>query len=193
MALNLINKLCENLGFAPLQKIDPNTQQVKSADATHNLAQAAIPTVLIGLFKYTRNHDNADTLQRSELTSTWENELFGTRAEHVIEQVSSYGGVTAEDAESFMGKVYQETISIVQQEVGDQKDGNSFRDVMTNQRGDILLYLPPTLQIGEDLNDNTIDDRTNKMEGPVSSFMHTIEKAFSSSDSTRDHDIHKEG
>jgi hypothetical protein len=90
MALNLINTLCENLGFAPLQKIDPNTQQVKSADATHNLAQATIPTVLIGLLKYTRNHDNADRLQQSHLNSSWQNELFGNNAEHVIEQVSSY-------------------------------------------------------------------------------------------------------
>jgi hypothetical protein len=29
------------------------------------------------------------------------------------------------------------------------------------------------------LGDESMDDRTNKMEGPISSFMHTIEDKFS--------------
>ena len=32
--------------------------------------------------------------------------------------------------------------------------------------------------MGEALEDNSLDDRTNKMEGPVSSIIHNIEKAF---------------
>jgi hypothetical protein len=32
------------------------------------------------------------------------------------------------------------------------------------------------------LQDETIDDRTNKMEGPISNLMHNIEKGFSSAD-----------
>jgi hypothetical protein len=39
--------------------------------------------------------------------------------------------------------------------------------------------LPPALQMGDLLNDNTMDDRTNKMEGPISSMMHSIENKLS--------------
>ena len=46
---------------------------------------------------------------------------------------------------------------------------------MGNHRHNILVYLPAALQAGYLLDDNAIDDRTNKMEGPVSSFMHSIE------------------
>ncbi|HVX48921.1 MAG TPA: hypothetical protein VHB48_02150, partial [Chitinophagaceae bacterium] len=50
---------------------------------------------------------------------------------------------------------------------------------MKAQRDNILHYLPASLQIGKLLDDETLDDRTNKMDGPVSGFMHTIEKVFS--------------
>jgi len=33
--------------------------------------------------------------------------------------------------------------------------------------------------MGDILNDDTLDDRTNKMEGPISNFMHSIENKFS--------------
>ena len=44
----------------------------------------------------------------------------------------------------------------------------------------ILLYLPAELNMGELLNDTTLDDKTNKMEGPMSSLMQSIGAAFSS-------------
>ena len=49
----------------------------------------------------------------------------------------------------------------------------------SNQRNNILLYLPATLNMGSLLNDDTLDDNTNKMEGPISSLMHSIGNAFS--------------
>ena len=50
---------------------------------------------------------------------------------------------------------------------------------MSGQRHNILVYLPAALQLGDLLNDNAMDDRTNKMEGPVSNFMHNIENKLS--------------
>lgn len=44
---------------------------------------------------------------------------------------------------------------------------------------DILLYLLPILQMGVLLHDNTLDDKTNKMEGPISSLINSIGNAFS--------------
>ena len=50
---------------------------------------------------------------------------------------------------------------------------------MKGQRHNILLYLPAAMQMGDLLNDDTLDDRTNKMEGPISNFVHTIENKLS--------------
>jgi hypothetical protein len=49
----------------------------------------------------------------------------------------------------------------------------------SNQRNNILLYLPAELKMGELLHNDTLDDNTNKMEGPVSSLMQSIGSAFS--------------
>lgn len=49
------------------------------------------------------------------------------------------------------------------------------------QRSNILKHLPVELHAGELLSDPAMDDKTNKMEGPMSGMMHTVEKIFSSS------------
>jgi hypothetical protein len=41
------------------------------------------------------------------------------------------------------------------------------------------LYLPAALQIGQLLANDDLDDRTHKMEGPISNLMHSFEKRFS--------------
>jgi hypothetical protein len=53
------------------------------------------------------------------------------------------------------------------------------RNYMNSQRHNILVYLPAALNIGDVLNDEGLDDKTNKMEGPVSNFMHKIENTLS--------------
>ena len=53
---------------------------------------------------------------------------------------------------------------------------------MLTQRNNILPYLPAALQTGKLLNENTLDDRTNKMKGPVSNFVHSIESMLSGAD-----------
>lgn len=55
------------------------------------------------------------------------------------------------------------------------------KDFLTSQRHNILLYLDPILQLGKYIGDDTIDDSTNKMEGPVSDLMHNIGQIFSGS------------
>ena len=53
---------------------------------------------------------------------------------------------------------------------------------MNSQRHNILVYLPAALYMGDVLNDEGLDDKTNKMEGPVSNLMHRIENSFSDGD-----------
>ena len=59
-------------------------------------------------------------------------------------------------------------------------DGKSVSAFFSAQRSNILKHLPVELNMGEYLKDPSVDDRTNKMEGPMSDMMHTIEKIFSS-------------
>ena len=59
-------------------------------------------------------------------------------------------------------------------------NGHGIKNLLTNHRHNILNHLPGAIGIGNILNDGTLDDRTNKMEGPVSSLMHAIEKQFAS-------------
>jgi hypothetical protein len=51
------------------------------------------------------------------------------------------------------------------------------------------MYLPAALQIGVLLNDDTLDDATNKMEGPISSLMQKIGAAFSNPATAEDQEI----
>jgi hypothetical protein len=41
------------------------------------------------------------------------------------------------------------------------------------------------MKMGDILNDEALDDRTNKMEGPVSGFMHRIENQLSKGDESK--------
>ena len=55
-------------------------------------------------------------------------------------------------------------------------------DLLSNERHKILPCLPPGLKTGRLFNDETIDDNTNKMEGPVSSLINKIKDVFSEDD-----------
>jgi lysozyme family protein len=50
---------------------------------------------------------------------------------------------------------------------------------LNDQKSTILLYLPAALNMGTLLNDNVLDDQTNKMQGPLSSLIQSIGNAFS--------------
>lgn len=78
-----------------------------------------------------------------------------------------------------MEVIANETVKVVKNILGsgclDKRSKNLFQRAKNN----ILLYLPAVLNIGELLNDSTLDDKTNKMEGPLSSLMQNIGSAFS--------------
>ena len=59
---------------------------------------------------------------------------------------------------------------------------NSLVDLLTNERHKILISLSPGLQAGKLFNDESIDDNTNKMEGPLSILLNKIEDVFSEDD-----------
>ena len=93
MALDLLQTVQQNLNFPPLQKIDPNTQEVKHDSNTpneHRFSQAAIPAILTGLYAYSAKDDNAEAILRGDLSSDWVSKIFGNRKQEVVEKISQY-------------------------------------------------------------------------------------------------------
>ncbi len=179
--MSLPTTLQEQLGFPPLKKINPNTQEVK--DASGDLSgQAAIPSVLIGLYKYSITDSGAEDILRGNYSTDWVNKVFGQYYELVIERVADYASISADQSATLLDRVATKAAEIIRT----SKDGSEgiagIKSYLTGERHEILSYLPAALQIGELLDDDTVDDRTNKMEGPVSSIMQKIAGSFAPAD-----------
>ena len=185
MTTNIISLVQETLDSKPLQKVSPNTQEVAAAAAdTSNAAkfqQAVIPAVLTGMYKMTRTHEGAELLIRGNLSTAWGDLLFGDNKATVIERVARYAVVSPAAVEGEIELTAAEAAAIIKANAGSTKtaDADSVIAYLKDQRNNILHYLPAALQLGALLEDDTLDDHTHKMDGPISGLMHSIEKAFS--------------
>jgi hypothetical protein len=98
----------------------------------------------------------------------------------VVQRVASYATVAAPVAEDTMDLVADECLRFVRNELGSTLTPENLQLYFASQRQSILSHLPEDLQMGELLNDSTMDDRTNKMEGPISGLAQSIQNLFSS-------------
>jgi hypothetical protein len=195
--MNLLESVRKNLGYEPLQKVDPNIQEVKTTHemtSDQKLAQAAIPAVLAGLIKYSDTNEGLNIITMGN--EDWLRLIFREKEPEVIQKVVQYSGVSTEQAADTMKKIAGVSVDVVKENVKKnfdavkkitdvpygayKKDANAeesekLRSYMNSQRHSILNHLPATLEMGHLLNEESFDDRTNKMEGPVSSFLHKIE------------------
>ena len=78
-----------------------------------------------------------------------------------------------------MNAIANETVKVVKENLAADAGIIEVKNFFNDQRNNILLYLPAELKMGELLHDNTLDDNTNKMEGPISSLMQSIGSVFS--------------
>jgi hypothetical protein len=176
MVTNIIEAIQKNLGYEPIKKVDPNTQEIKKPHAVNSsdkLAQAAVPAVLAGMIKFSDSQEGIRILS-GERNEDWLGCLFGDKKKAAVQRVADYAGTTAAEAEEEMKRVAVEAVSITRAEVKKQ-DPEAIRTFMNSQRHSILGHLPAAMKIGDLLNEESFDDRTNKMEGPVSGFLHRIE------------------
>lgn len=182
MATNIVEAIQKNLGYPPLQKIDPNIQETK---AKHDdspvdiLAQAAIPGVLTAVYSFSRTEEGCRKIVSKNPESDWLGVLFKGHESEAVTKVAQYAGVTANQAEGHMENVADEAIRILKDVSGKDPRPEKVKTYMNGQRHNILVYLPAAMQMGDILNDESLDDRTNKMEGPVSNFIHKIEDKLS--------------
>ncbi len=175
---NIIEAIQKKLGYPALEKIDPNIQETKDKPlktTEEKLAQSAIPVVLAGFYKYTSTDDGANALVNKGREVRWLDEIFGDQKQNAVEKVAQYAGVSVDEAMADMEQIAREASQLIKEIGGEKHSVEKVKTFMSNHRHNILVYRPAALQAGYLLDDNAIDDRTNKMEGPVSSFMHTIE------------------
>lgn len=182
---NIIELLQQALNSKPLQKVSPNTQEVKksAADTTNasKLMQAVVSAVLTGIYKITRTPGGAEQVLRGNLSTTWGDLLFGENKAALVSRIVTYSVSSPPTVEGEIELAANEAASIIKAHAGGNKTAAA-DDVlvyMKGQRNNILHYLPAALQLGALLHDDTLDDHTHKMDGPISGLMHTIEKVFS--------------
>ncbi len=185
MPINLVEAIQKNLGYPPLKKVDPNTQEVKEQALTKTIlpeafAQAAIPTVLTGLFLLVHTKDGAELVRAKKATS-WIEPVFGKHSEGVVQKVATYASTDPAITRQEMEKIAGEAVRLANENASHSEKKEDVKLFFLNQRNNILSYLPASLQLGDLLMDDTLDDRTNKMHGPMSDHMHFLEKIFSSS------------
>ena len=182
MTQSIVTALQEKMGFTAFEKIYPNLPQdrtdLKLNPATNHYTQAATITVLAGIYQCGSSIDGAAQLLEDKQEADLLQTIFGDREKDIINAVSYYGDKNIETTTELMKKVANEAVGVIKDSVGENVTSEKVVSYVTSQRHNIFVYLPPDLQLGKLINDNSIDDVTNKMEGPVSSLMHFFENMF---------------
>jgi hypothetical protein len=179
--LNLVKELQKYMG-TNINKIDPNTQDLKEEDFAHRydkLAQASVPTVLAVVYKYTHMRDGGAGLLADEPAANVFAEMLGPNYTEVVGKVAAYSGFSETYTAGVLDNLAVQAVKHLREHAG----GNPVKaqSLLADHRHEIFTHLPASIELGKTLDDTTIDDRTNKMEGPVSNLLHTIENIFASS------------
>ena len=186
MPINIIEELIKNLGLPVLNKVDPNTQQVEitvKGEKEHRLVQAIVPTVVAGLYDCSRSEEGLDFLTANSSSRDYLLLFFGKNAPEVKERLVTYSDNTSDAVQTHFNMITAEAVKIIRAAATGTDRRLAIRNIAAAQRAIFLTYLPAALKVGSLLEDNTMDDRTNKMEGPVSSFMHKIETLLTGQES----------
>ncbi len=183
MATNLVEAVQQKLNVEALQKIDPNTNTIVKSDEPgygNEIYQVAIPAVLTGLYKFTRIDENNQAFVNKK-NENFSSSFFGDNTNDVINKVANVTASSAGEAKAKMEEIAQASLQVLCENLPENFKDADVKNYMTAQRHHILLYLHPDLNLGSSISDDTIDDSTNKMEGPVSNIMHNIGQIFSAS------------
>jgi hypothetical protein len=182
MITSIVETIQKNLGYPSLEKVDPNNQEVKDISErsqAEKLAQAAITAVLTGFGKFTSSDRGASYIVSNDKEQDWLDIIFDGRQADAVARVAQYANTPAGEAEDHMQRIAREAVKLIRQSAGDKYNAEKIKNYMKGQRHNILLYLPAAMQLGDLLKNDSLDDRTNKMEGPVSNMMHNIENKLS--------------
>jgi hypothetical protein len=181
--MNIIETVQKNLGFIALEKIDPNTQEAvgqKNMVGNTALAQAGIPTILLGIYNQLESNPEISFLNTEQKENILEH-IFGKSRDEIVKRISDYSKIHDNHSLQELEHIAIESMRVVKEKIGEGASQSVIRNFVARHKPEILLYLPPSLDMGTLLKNNNLDDRTGKMEGPISSLMHNVEKTFNTS------------
>jgi len=181
--MNLSQDLQEFLNYPVLQKMDPTTGQPENEELYDIVSQSVLIVFLTGLYKATRTKEGAEEINNQQNIEGLLNIMFKNKAE-VITAVAEFTKKSENFISAKLDEVAAGYFKVINQGdyVTELQKENSLEGLLTSERIKILPCLPPGLKTGKLFNDESIDDSTNKMEGPISSLMNKIEGAFSEDD-----------
>ena len=181
MSIDLLATVQQELGYPELQKIDPNTQKVVADTKTpeeDKFSQAAIPAILTGFYKYVQTDEGASSFLEDGTSSNWMSKLFDNNKKEVVQTIASYAKQSNEDPLAKMNEIANVVVRVVKENLPKEATIKEVKTFFGDQKNNILLYLPADLNIGGLLHDDTLDDATHKMEGPISGLMQSLGAAF---------------
>jgi len=181
--MNLFQDVQEFIKYPALQKIDPTTGLPENENLYDIVSQTVLVTFLTGLYENTRTKENAAIILEQKTTKELFDKMFKNKAA-VVNHITEFTKKDDNYINTKLEEVANGYLQVIQQSeyaAALQKE-KGLEDLLSSERHKILLFLPPELKTGELFNHQTIDDNTNKMEGPVSSLMNKIGDAFSVDD-----------
>jgi hypothetical protein len=188
MAINIVEAIQARLGTRAINKIDVNAthqSETQRPVATDHGIQAAAAAVLVALYRFGKTDEGAETLAQDG-NANWLQTIFLNKHEVAVSKVASYADISADEARNSMTAIADEAVKEIYRNVGNNATTPKIKAYLASQRHNILAYLPAELEMGKLLDDPALDDRTNKMEGPVSSFLHWIENLMAPGDKTNE-------
>lgn len=186
MAINIVEAIQRKLGTRSIEKIDVNAthqSETRHPAATDHAIQGAAAAVLVALYRFGKTDEGAANLAHNG-SGNWLQTIFVNKDEVAAARVAAYADISVEHARELMTSIADESVQEVHRNVGKDATPQKVKTYLASQRHNILAYLPAELEMGKLLDDPALDDRTNKMEGPVSSFLHWIENLMAPGDRT---------
>ena len=179
--MNLPQQLQEYMKYPVLQLINVNTGLPEDEIAFDALSQSVLITFLAGLYKGTRSKEGAKMINDETNVQHLLNTLF--KDDEELNTIGAYTNRPISDIKLKITELATCYMAFLHQLPGEEAGQEDFlQSLMTGQRHEILRFVPKGLAIGKLLDDGSLEDNTNKMEGPISSLMHKIENVFSKSD-----------
>ncbi len=180
--MNLLELIRVELGYPPFRKIDPNTEEmvVKPGEESRHqkTGQAVITAVLAGFYQLSRTEKGFNYLINKDSNVPWSVALFGKEALPVVENIAQYSGSGNAEVSSIIDEAGNTAWQMAASKLEGKLNHKGFEHYFDGIMPGLLTYLPPELQLGQKLYDNSLDDRIHKMEGPVSGLMHKIGDMF---------------
>ncbi len=181
--MNLSQDLQEFLKYPVLQKIDATTGHPENEKLYDIVSQSVLIIFLTRLYEATRTKEDAEVIKQQQNAKGLLDKMFKNKAA-ALTDIAEFTKKSEKYINTKLEEVAGGYLQVIQQSkytVAFKKE-KSMEGLLSNERHKILPCLPPGLKTHKLFKDETIDDNSNKMEGPVSSLMNKIEDVFSEDD-----------